>query len=99
MHLWPQDQEGGVAMLYRLHSPETDPGPNSPSTAGMGDMRNSPLRETGPNVQRRREPARTHQDGGTGHALRRDMAEQTVNSPTLTNQTNGTEAQINNQDQ
>ena len=59
---------------------------------------NPPPGETGHNVRRRREPIGTHQDGGTGHTLRRNAAEQTANGPALTGQTSNTATLTNYHD-
>ena len=71
-------------MPYRLHSPETDLGPNLPSTAGTGSMNDSLPREMEQTIHRRREPTRTHQDGGNGHALRRPTGPPSIDTPVPT---------------
>lgn len=60
-----------MAMPYRVRSPMTDPGLTSSSTAGTRASNNPPTVGTGHNPRRRREPVRTHHDGGSRYTLQR----------------------------
>ena len=81
-----QDQEGNMAMPYRQYSPMTDPELTLSSTAGMGSSSNSPTEGIGRNAQRRREPARNRQDGGSRYTLRSIAARRAMDVPTSSNQ-------------
>ena len=86
-------------MPYRVHSPMTDPGLISTSTAGTETRTNPPTEGMGRNVQRRRDPARTHQDGGSEDTLRRQAARRAADAPTSTDHNPGQRAQTPSQHQ
>ena len=76
-------------MPYRAHSLTIDPGLTSSSTAGTGASNNSPTEGMGHNPERRREPARTHRDGGGRYTLRRPATTTADDAPPSNGQTPG----------
>src|ERR1700759_2783505 len=68
---------------YHMRSLMTGLELNPLSTAGAGALINPHTEGTGRNVQGRREPTRTRQDGGSGYTLRRTATITAENVPTL----------------
>ena len=78
-------------MPCRTSPPERDDGrltQSSNTAAGTGNPINPP-KEGGHEVRERREPARTHQEGGNGNALRRQQSMQATGATTSRGRNHG----------